>query len=1035
MHSYRVVWLAVLSIAIATSSVFVVRRVRAQQPQPQARLVEEVDVQGNRRLRKDDILYWVQTRQGDAYNPDQVARDLQALNGLGFFEKTETRVTIEDAPRGGIRVTFWVKELPIIRDIQFEGLKSVPESDVLKTFRERRVGVSKEAIYDPVKVRNAVRVLKELLAAKGHPNATVAEGKEDVSATSVAITFQVTEGPRVRVAEIQFEGSKVFKSSTLRDQMKYVKEAGLFSRFKELDILNREKLDYDLHRVDNYMRSKGYLQARHGEPRIEGLGPRRTGFPLPLPFLSSVDDTLKITVPIIDGKLYRLGDMKIEGNSIFSEQAIKAIIGLQKGEVANGEALSKALYENLKKYYGQQGFIQYTAEVTPTFKDNPANPSEGIADFQVTIDEGKQFTLRRLEFTGNTFTRDNVLRREVLMNEGDIYNQSLFEYSITRLNQLSYFNPIDKDKDADYRTNEEEGLVDVTVKVAEKGRQQISFNGGISGVGGSFFGLEYSTNNLFGRGEVLSLNLAAGNRQRSFQFSFTEPYIRNRPITAGFTVFAYSQKFFGEGTFLSGNTAAQQEALTQNLGVFNTNEANLFTRNSIGASLFASAPLSEFYRKRPFTQFSRVGLSYQLARSSVKDPPVNTTGTADQFIPVIYSQPNILSSRVTATFVYDTRNAGIDPTAGRSLNLAVGLAGLGGDVRTYSPTLEFTQFYKVRNKKSDHPNVFGFRILAGTTGSFATSGKVRNANSLAFVAGVPIYERFFLGDEFTIRGYNVRSISPITPLDTYITSRNVVVATAPSGTPSPIPGMSQSLASIGTFTGSSGSNVAQLPRAYTATGGDTQVLGNFEYRIPIFGTTVSGALFVDVGSSFNLRSGGVQTYSSQFLADQPFLTTIGAIRCPRLDPVSGGTGFGIAGVTLSSLAACGNFSNLAFNTTFNSLVGRDNRIVTQSEFDEALRNGPVTSLGLPVGFFPVFMRGDAQTNTVVRLNESLFAKFTDIRSSMGAEVRFQIPILNVPFRLIYAYNPNARKDQVIDGFPFFFNEKKSVFRFSVGRTF
>jgi outer membrane protein insertion porin family len=1033
MHSYRVVWLAVLSIAIATSSFFVASRVRAQQPQP--RVVEEVDIQGNRRLRKDDILYYIQTRPGDAYSESQVARDLQTINGLGFFEKTDTRVTIEDATRGGIRVTFWVKELPIIRDIQFEGLKSVPESDVLKTFRERRVGVSKEAIYDPVKVRNAVRVLKELLAAKGHPNATVAEGKEDVSATSVAITFQVTEGPRVRVAEIEFEGSKVFKSSKLRDQMKYVKEAGLFSRFKELDILNREKLDYDLHRVDNYMRSKGYLQARHGEPRIEGLGPRRTGFPLPLPFLSSVDDTLKITVPIIDGKLYRLGDMKIEGNSIFSEQAIKAIIGLQKGEIANGEALSKALYENLKKYYGQQGFIQYTAEVTPTFKDNPANPNEGIADFQVTIDEGKQFTLRRLEFTGNTFTRDNVLRREVLMNEGDIYNQSLFEYSITRLNQLSYFNPIDKEKDADYRTNEEEGLVDVTVKVAEKGRQQISFNGGISGVGGSFFGLEYSTNNLFGRGEVLSLNLAAGNRQRSFQFSFTEPYIRNRPITAGFTVFAYSQKFFGEGTFLSGNTTAQQQALTQNLGVFSTNEENLFTRNSIGASLFASAPLSEFYRKRPFTQFSRVGLSYQLARSSVKDPPVNTTGTADQFIPVIYSQPNILSSRVTATFVYDTRNAGIDPTAGRSLNLAVGLAGLGGDVRTYSPTLEFTQFYKVRNKKSDHPNVFGFRILAGTTGSFATTGKVRNANSLAFVAGVPIYERFFLGDEFTIRGYNVRSISPITPLDTYITSRNVVVATAPSGTPSPIPGMSQSLASIGTFTGSSGSNVAQLPRAYTATGGDTQVLGNFEYRIPIFGTAVSGALFVDVGSSFNLRSGGVQTYSSQFLADQPFLTTIGAIRCPRLDPVSGGTGFGIAGVTLSSLAACGNFSNLAFNTTFNSLVGRDNRIVTQSEFDEALRNGPVTSLGLPVGFFPVFMRGDAQTNTVVRLNESLFAKFTDIRSSMGAEVRFQIPILNVPFRLIYAYNPNARKDQVIDGFPFFFNEKKSVFRFSVGRTF
>src|SRR5207253_10830496 len=194
------------------------------------------------------------TRPGDTYSEARVQGDIQALNSLGFFEKTETRATKEDAPRGGIAVVFWVKELPIIRDIQFEGLKSVSESDVLKTFREKRVGVSKEAIYDPVKVNNAIRVMKELLAAKGHPNATIAKGEEKVSATSIAITFQVTEGARVRVAEIRFEGSKVFKNGKLRDQMKYVKEAGLFSRFREQDILDRQKLEYDLHQVDNYMR-------------------------------------------------------------------------------------------------------------------------------------------------------------------------------------------------------------------------------------------------------------------------------------------------------------------------------------------------------------------------------------------------------------------------------------------------------------------------------------------------------------------------------------------------------------------------------------------------------------------------------------------------------------------------------------------------------------------------------------------------------------------------------------------------------------
>jgi outer membrane protein insertion porin family len=124
-------------------------------------------------------------------------------------------------------------------------------------------------------------------------------------------------------------------------------------------------------------------------------------------------------------------------------------------------------------------------------------------------------------------------------------------------------------------------------------------------------------------------------------------------------------------------------------------------------------------------------------------------------------------------------------------------------------------------------------------------------------------------------------------------------------------------------------------------------------------------------------------------------------------------------------------------TTLGSLVARDNRLVTQAELNSAIGGGqPIDPFtGLPFGFFPVFLRGDAQTTTVARLNQSLFNKFSDIRSSLGAEVRFQIPILNVPFRLIYAYNPNARQDQVIDGFPLFFNEKKSVFRFSVGRTF
>ena len=1039
MHSYRAFWLLFWSLlAGITATLVTPGRVIAQQTQPQPqpqqqRLVENVDIIGNRRLRKDDILYYIQTRPGDPYNVDQVQRDYQTLLSLTFFDKTATRVLTENGPRGGVNIIFEVKELPIIRDLTFDGLKSVAESDVLKAFRERRVGVSKESIYDPVKVRNAMRVIKELLAAGGHPNATVTERTEEVSATSLAITFDVNEGDRVRVVDIQFEGNTVFSDGQLRGSMKYVKEAGLITRFKSTDILNRDKLEYDLHSVDNYMRSKGYLQARHGEPRVESVGPKRTGFPiLPLPFLSSVDEGLRITVPIVEGKVYRLGEFKVEGNSIFSENQIRAVIGLNKGDIADGEKVSKGLFENLKKFYGQQGFIEYTAEPVPTFKDNPANPNEGIVDFVVTIEEGKQFTLRRLEFVGNTFTRDNVLRREVLINEGDIYNDAYWEYSVVKLNQLGYFNPIDKDKDVDRRTNDEEATVDLSLKVSERGRQQISFNGGISGIGGSFFGLEYSTNNLLGRGEVLSFNLAAGNRQRSFQFSFTEPYIKDRPISAGFSIFAFSQKFFGEGTFLSQNITAQQDLLNSQFNLNDINEENLFTRDSYGGSLYVSAPLSEFYRKRRFTQFSRVGASYQLSLSSVKDPAANTSpNNTGSFIPVIYRQPNILTSRGTLTFTYDTRNASVDPTSGRELSAAVAVAGLGGDVRTYQPTLSYTQFFPMRRKKSQHPEVFGFRIIAGTVGSFAITDKVKTAQSLAFVDGVPIFERFFLGDEFTIRGYNVRSISPIAPVDTFISSQNVVVASNPLGTPTPVPGFPQSAAALGVFTGPNGSNVAALPRSFTSVGGDTQMLGNFEYRIPIISDMVSLAAFADIGTAFNLRSKSDQSFSSEFLDDQPFLGTVGVTTCPRF--VSGGVRIPVP-ISLSSLALCNN-NNLA-STNFFSLVARDNRVVTVAELEAAQAlNPPDQFTLLPPGFQPVFLRGQAQTNSVVKLSEALFNGIGDYRSSLGMEVRVQVPVINVPFRLIFAYNPNARPNQFIDGFPFFFNEKKKVIRFSVGRTF
>ena len=992
-------------------------------------VVESVDISGNRRLRDEDLLYYIKTRPGDVYDAAALERDLRELLSLNFFDRVYTRVITTDGARGGVNVIFEVRELPIVRDMQFTGLKAVPESDVLKAFREKRVGISKEAVYDPVKARNATRILRELLASKGFPNATIEIKEEEVSATSIALTFEVDQGNRSRIIDIQFEGNEHFSDGELRNALQLVKETGMMSRFKGADILDLQKLQYDLQKnVRSYMFSKGYFQARIGDPVVEGLGLKRTDFipliTLPIPFISSKDDTLKITIPVTEGKIFRVGELKVEGNSIFSEQQILAYVGLRTGEIADGKRLQDAVYEDLKNVYGQQGFVQYNAEFEPEFKDNPANATEGIVDIKITIDEGKQFTLRRLEFVGNTFTRDRVMRREFLINEGDIYNSRYLEISVARLNQTQYFDPIDKDQDVEIRTDEEQGDVDLIVKIKEKGRQQISFNGGISGVGGTFFGLEYSTNNLAGRGEILSFSAGAGNRQQSFQFTYQEPYFRNRPISVGVSLFLSRYQFYGEGTYLTQNTNVLTDILNPQ-GTTLTDNSALFTQSTFGGNIFGTAPLSElFFKKRRFTQFSRLGMNYQLSVTSIKDPPINESLDPTQRIPVIYAQPGIITSRITGTFVYDTRQPhpnGIDTLRGSQLALSMGFAGLGGDVRTYSPSVTYLRFMPVRRKKSKNPEVFAFRLQGGTIGAWSITDKVANANSISFVSGIPAYERFYLGSENDIRGYDSRSLSPIAPFDTYITARNVSVSSTISGAVVAPPFMTQrtrdEIASLGNLTGANPPNAAFLSSTYRFIGGDTQLLGNFEYRIPLFGPATLAA-FADIGSVFNLHSAGTQVINSEFLPDETF---IGPGRLSQL--------------------VLNNNPNI--DTRLSSFIpglmyfAPGDRLLSAGDFRSMcnILGGQCPFVRLPDGVSPVYIRGEVQQNSLLRVSDAAFSKFGDFRSTIGLELRVQVPVVNVPFRLIYYYNPNAviGFNEEVPGI--FLPGKRSGFKFTVGRTF
>lgn len=252
--------------------------------------------------------------------------------------------------------------------------------------------------------------------------------------------------PRLEIAEIRFEGNRLFSASLLTAR---IKQCIASVQKDDPNILRSEVFEYCLQGLANYERSQGYLQARFGEPKLQQVG-----------------QALVVTVESNEGILYRVGNLEIEGAVHVPEAEIRGMLGMHRGAIASGEKIARTLFEDLKAVYGDKGFIQYTAEIDPTFRSEPG-AAEGVVDFKILVDEGKQFTLRNISFKGDNLPESEV-KQLLVVREGDVYSQKSFEESIRRINETGLFNRVDKDKDVYYRTSEEEKLVDVVIKLSRR---------------------------------------------------------------------------------------------------------------------------------------------------------------------------------------------------------------------------------------------------------------------------------------------------------------------------------------------------------------------------------------------------------------------------------------------------------------------------------------------------------------------------------------------------------------------------------------
>jgi len=245
---------------------------------------------------------------------------------------------------------------------------------------------------------------------------------------------------------LDFDGNKVFTKLELLD----LANTCLDGYVDGTHPYETVKLDYCLSKVVSRMHQRGYLQARLGKTLYEQNG-----------------NATKATVPVEEGPLFRVGEIKIENTKVLAPAQILEMIGLRSGEVADGTKLSSAIFERAKEAYGNLGYIAFTAEITPAFQVKEG-ADEGVADFTITINEEAQYRIRSIKFSGGDNKTNEMLRRELMVRDGEVYSPDLFSKSITRMNNTGLYDRIDPDRDVDYQTNEKAALLDLTIRLKKK---------------------------------------------------------------------------------------------------------------------------------------------------------------------------------------------------------------------------------------------------------------------------------------------------------------------------------------------------------------------------------------------------------------------------------------------------------------------------------------------------------------------------------------------------------------------------------------
>lgn len=771
-------------------------------------------------------------------------------------------------------IIYSMEERQRVKIVDYVGSKRVEQSKIEEELKKKGITIRLDSFIDPGLVRRVAGIVRDLYAEKGYQFAEVKPEIKEVSGGPklVHLTFNIVEGPKVKIKDVDFVGNKAVSDGKLEKQMKENKSKGFLSFITGAGTYKEEKFAEDADKVEAYYRDKGYISARVGQPDLKILEDSK----------DAKVRWVQLRIPVTEGNRYKVGNFNFDGNTIVDAKALRPLFKLESGEYYSEKKIRKGL-EKAREVYGTGGYFEFTAYPDLAPRDQPADgasaaaapagpPAPGaakpggppIVDVTMRVQEGKQYFVNRITFVGNTTTRDNVIRRELRLVEGAPFNTEALKFSVKRLNQLGYFKALEGDAISVDKTAGVDNKVDVKLKFEEQNRNQLTFGAGVSQYDGFFGQLSFQTSNFMGRGETFTVSAQQGSRAKNYQLAFTEPFLFDRPMTAGADLFIREIKYYG-----------------------------LYTQKSAGGNIVYGFQVADFARM--FINYSYERVKIEDLNPAFTDPRVlaNNIFLKDSLLTEQGGHRTI--SKIGPSYVYNTVDSPIFPTSGARYTASLDLAGLGGNTKFVNPRVEIIKYWAQTRRTS-----LGFRV----------SGEY--IRPIGSTVALPIFEKIFQGGEYSIRGFDLRTIGPRDPIS------GVVI------------------------------------------GGNKSVLGNVEYLINIAGP-VRLVLFADAGQ---------------------------------------------------------------VRDTGEKFAWKENHYITQ----QVTPSSPV----ITDPFANTSVRGDAYQlfpdPTIERIKVGETSAF---KSSIGAEIRFFMPVLNVPFRLIFAMNPS--RGGVLDN-----NlqpEKKWKFRFAVGSTF